>query len=1345
MRRESRRILAIALSFLAGVAGGAARQDGKPSAAASKSESVRMTIEVSWAVARNGVPDGSPQAGGSGVGLEMSEGRVIEAIAWPRGAQGQVVSPSEWGPSPSGGWRLGESNEGRVRARVEAPVDARLMVRAGDQLVSVPVSAILDRPQHNPETAFLRVTVERLAWDALSVNLGEPAADGIVEPGAEVPVSLGFNILWPETTDVAVSYSALIRPAKGGEPLARQDGQEVLPTNRREVPVRLLNLRAPRPEGTYVVEVQASWEPVSQEGSRLGRLIRRRKPATAATSSVRRTALAVIAPRGARPAEAAPREPRRSGSEAAVDTVDLSRPRVHRPLATGRSPLAEAGRSTWDVPAEALIEPSRRDRLRGWFQRNEGESGRLEPANGSGLAWSAVGLRAAHPDRPHRLTLSLRGGEPGSLGVALIEPAQAGGAGTRPRVLLDACASGPPVLEDGPTLSFSWYVWPSSTENVMVVYNRSAEAAVRIGSITLTELDDLPEPPPIRTPATTSTRTLGLSLDGAHPLDPFGGDATTADVWTAATNLARYLSYCGASAVVVPESLGDRDDRRALDGQVEEDACGPDRLDLVRRVLERRGDSLWLELAFDGPNALPGLPPPDSPEALHRGLVRLDGHGQPVDSGYHPLHPEVRQAMRRRVVEAMTRLRPDGPVDPRTAPGLVIRLGQGPTLLGTPDTGIDDATYARFVRETFNGDTARTIPGLATDDPGRFALRLRYLSGAGRMPWLTWRAHAIATLYAELGAAAQETVPGAMLSVVTPGLDSGPAGAEARRVDLAGLTPSLAWRSVGLDLASWPIGPSGPSVLRGTTLSVDALAHDLATSPDLDAIVAGRPRRGLFLTVDGSSGSAPELSAGPRASAIRLRALPLGSGPAADEPLTHALAALDADWVILSAAAAAGHEERLRGYAGVLRALPSWPTHPVDRAADSHALAFGTSVRISGNDTQSFLAIANDSPYPIRIACLVEAPESAVVDDLGRGFRLAPTSEAGGRNIVLDLIPYGVSAIRVGAPGIRVAAVNAYPSDAILASMQARSHELSLQLARLNQAASGPTTEPANSGFEPIDASRRPAPTGSTAATGPGGEPLPELPGEPDPGVTTAGTIGPVAAESPSVPGGWRLVVSPAAGPEGATHAGQGGEGRAASPGRSIVIDPANPHSGRGSLRLSAPEAPVSVVSAPFALASQSSLTIQAFFRSEPANATVRVWIEGQSNGQPYVRRSVLDVSSAWEPRVVRAADLPAAGLDSARLRFELMTPGKLWIDDLKIGNDAAARSARLNARRTVLAALQAYREHRYADFARLAGSHWVRESAGAAARIARSNDGRTGPGAADTGASALSRDRALR
>jgi len=160
----------------------------------------------------------------------------------------------------------------------------------------------------------------------------------------------------------------------------------------------------------------------------------------------------------------------------------------------------------------------------------------------------------------------------------------------------------------------------------------------------------------------------------------------------------------------------------------------------------------------------------------------------------------------------------------------------------------------------------------------------------------------------------------------------------------------------------------------------------------------------------------------------------------------------------------------------------------------------------------------------------------------------------------------------------------------------------------------------------------------------------------------------------------------------------------------------------------------------------QSNLTIRAFFRSSPPDATVRVWIEGESEGRPYVRRSELVVPGTWESRAVRASDLPPGGLDSARLRFEMMTPGVLWLDDLRIGGDGAGKSIRLNAERTMLAALQAYRERRYADFARLAGSHWVKQSAGLTARLARSGERPAKPGQPpDASASALPSDRKLR
>ena len=259
----------------------------------------------------------------------------------------------------------------------------------------------------------------------------------------------------------------------------------------------------------------------------------------------------------------------------------------------------------------------------------------------------------------------------------------------------------------------------------------------------------------------------------------------------------------------------------------------------------------------------------------------------------------------------------------------------------------------------------RDCPALTTTDPNRFTARAKYLAGVGRMPWLTWRSRAIAALYVELADAARAASPGAVLALATPGLHGGAAGAEARRVDLAGLAPSQAWRSVGLDLEAWPSGPGAPIILRGVELSTDPLARDLATSPDLDAKVATRRDRGVLLTMGvepanptarglaesagsttpgagalapgsiegprpGSGGSADETSHVP----LMLATLPLGDGAAADEPLEHALAAFDAQWVILAAPAVAGHEDRLRRFATVLRCLPAWQALPGASPAD---------------------------------------------------------------------------------------------------------------------------------------------------------------------------------------------------------------------------------------------------------------------------------------------------------------------------------------------------------------------------------------------------------------------------
>ena len=380
----------------------------------------------------------------------------------------------------------------------------------------------------------------------------------------------------------------------------------------------------------------------------------------------------------------------------------------------------------------------------------------------------------------------------------------------------------------------------------------------------------------------------------------------------------------------------------------------------------------------------------------------------------------------------------------------------------------------------------------------------------------------------------------------------------------------------------------------------------------------------------------------------------------------------------------------------MLRALPAWQAQSPGEDPKDHGIA----VRNLSDQNQTYLQIANDTPYSIRLAGLLDAPASVAVEDLGRNLRLIPQATAGGHQLVIDLLPFGVSAIRVGAPRVQMTGITPYPSEAVLTSMEAQYQQLSNQLARLNRGSGNAMGEPANSGFEPA---------ATTEPTQQGQEP-------------------PASPSGGSVPGGWTL--------EGAM-------------GSAILIDPLNPHAGQGSLKLSAPVAPASVTSGPFVPSGGSGLLIQAYYRADQPGARVRLWIQGEFGGQPFLRRSEFEVSSDWDSRAVRVTDLPAGGLDGARLRFELLSSGTLWIDDLHIHGDATPKSVRLNAQRTLLAALQAYRAQHYSEFARLASSHWARHPsvvaigrANPTAELSGTQDApRPGPAAA----SALSPDRRLR
>ena len=114
------------------------------------------------------------------------------------------------------------------------------------------------------------------------------------------------------------------------------------------------------------------------------------------------------------------------------------------------------------------------------------------------------------------------------------------------------------------------------------------------------------------------------------------------------------------------------------------------------------------------------------------------------------------------------------------------------------------------------------------------------------------------------------------------------------------------------------------------------------------------------------------------------------------------------------------------------------------------------------------MEIANDSPYPVRLAGKLDRAADVPVEDLGRGLRLAPVERPDGSNLVVDLLPYGIAAIRIGARGeVPVDEFVSHRGGDDFDCATAAINELSAQLARLNHGLSASPSEPVNPGFEP--------------------------------------------------------------------------------------------------------------------------------------------------------------------------------------------------------------------------------------------------------------------------------------
>ncbi|HWL75270.1 MAG TPA: hypothetical protein VNQ74_15485, partial [Burkholderiaceae bacterium] len=128
------------------------------------------------------------------------------------------------------------------------------------------------------------------------------------------------------------------------------------------------------------------------------------------------------------------------------------------------------------------------------------------------------------------------------------------------------------------------------------------------------------------------------------------------------------------------------------------------------------------------------------------------------------------------------------------------------------------------------------------------------------------------------------------------------------------------------------------------------------------------------------------------------------------------------------------------------------------------------------------------------------------------------------------------------------------------------------------------------------------------------------------------------------------------------------------APGAQARVDSALAATGARSVRLSSSGPVVSLRSDPFDAPTTGRLELEVKLRvletsKQPA---LRLAIEGVLDGSLYykfgeIKPPVAALTDQWKPYVFRIDDLPAQGLSELRVRFDLMGPGEVWIDDVQL------------------------------------------------------------------------------
>ena len=865
----------------------------------------------------------------------------------------------------------------------------------------------------------------------------------------------------------------------------------------------------------------------------------------------------------------------------------------------------------------------------------------LPPAAESGVpTWEGIVIADAVPGRPHAVEVAYPSDQQALVGVSVLERSAAGSA---VELRYDGGIEVPrPLAGEAAELRWHRFVfWPRTRSPLLVLTNPSSQRPATVGSVRVlrgresSAVDSL-----------ASATVTGRKIFAPLPRQLVAAGGAVAEGGNAERSPSSWVSWYDSLQQTAQRLRGQQVNGLAVEVHAggaslwesdltaggplwDGDPDGPitergDRLDLLCRVCRQQGMQLVPTLRFDGP--LPQLEALLTSKASAGGLLCVGRDGQVRDTTalaggrhYNILDPRVQDAVASLVAELTTRLAESDLVD---GVGVVLPY-EGWLHLPGVAWGLDDVTFERFVRQTGQGKSL-----LVESGPGRFATRAAAVEGQLRPVWLSWRADQIATFHRRLaGLVAAANQRWNYYVMPTSLLFSGESLARFQPHAVGQPQEGSLLYEMGLDPGRLTVADNAVYVTPRMHAADENLADAAAIkavnqSPAIAAWESRARRRGLLL-VEQQRPLALDavVPHGPFAGADGKdlgHFYAVAGGPARQALLVTSLTHADAEVVFDHSLRWADLTPDDVAVRAAFQAVPRAGGEPVA------GLPAEFPVRVFSREGKTWLALTNATRLAAQLNLRVSQPVAAGTDVIsGEAVPIAVNQ------VAVELQPWSLRLVCLeGESDVSVDRGEIRFAEESVRLMADQVAELRRRQAVLDAPPALPVLD--NPGFD-----------------------LPSL----DEGIT-----------------GWELVETPG--------------------GRLELVEAPRPQAEDDTVnraaRLSSAGELATARSNPFEPPATGRASIAVWLRipAEAAQPPLRVALEGRKDGEEYYRFAPVGAATGgrpltegWTQFVLQVTDLPTDQTESLRLRFDMLGPGVVEVDEVQVFDLVFADSQRAELR----------------------------------------------------------------